>query len=162
MGSAVAAAAAVVMAVVPGTEALAGSRGCGWLPSPRDGCAGPACRERSRAVLCGVRRGPGWPHVDVLLPVLHCGARALFCCFFSLKPFFKVAKAVLKPLKPQIVDFATVFVWLSVSRRGFFGTIKSVRVPRISTSLPLCVRERLSACKSVFCVCPVGLGLLSK
>ena len=64
-GLAVAAGAATVVAVALGTEVLGGSRGRGRLPSPMAGCAELTCRARSRVVLCGARRGPDWPCVDV-------------------------------------------------------------------------------------------------
>ena len=128
VGSAVAAAAAAVMAVASGTDARGEPRGCGRPPSPQDGCAGPACQERSRTVLCGVRRGPAWPHVDVAPgPPLQRPCFLLLFLFF--KTLIKVPKAVLKPLKPQIVGFRSVIAWLRAGRRSFFRAIKSVRVP---------------------------------
>ena len=80
--SAWAAGAAALMAVALGTDAQGGSRGRGRMPSPRVGYAGPACRARSRAMFCGVRRGPGWPHVDSASgPPLWCPCSLLLFLF---------------------------------------------------------------------------------
>ena len=116
---------------------LAGAGGCPalWL--------GMQGRLAERAVArCSVGFGADLVGLaSIPLPVLHCGARAFFCCFFSLKPSFRVAKAVLKPLSPQNFGLRSVTAWLCLARRGFFGVGKFVRVYRVGMSPPCSCRS---------------------
>ena len=128
---------------------LAGAGGCPALGLGMQG------RLAERAVArCSVGFGADLVGLtSIPLPVLHCGARAFFCCFFSLKPSFRVAKAVLKSLSPQNFGLRSVHrsvtAWSCLARRFFFGVGKYVRVYRVGTSLPCScrsVRVRVVAC----------------
>ena len=105
MGSAVAVGAAAVMAAALGADAPGGSRGRVRLPSPPAGCAGLACRARSRAVPCGV----GYGRTDRRLASGRGPPFACPCSFYRSFPVgffpaysFKQLKshfALLKPYK---------------------------------------------------------------